>query len=89
VEINDFIRGTQIIAERYEHVLEFVDPSKFTNFEKIEFSKNRTGFWEEGYVTGWNAKRNEWDRKGGIRVKLATHYCEKYLTSSFLRSVKC
>jgi hypothetical protein len=87
-EMDKFIRETQTIAERHENVLEWVEPSKFTFIQKVEFSKNNIAYWEDGYLLAWNAEKKEWDRKGGHQVKLVTHYCEKYLTSHFLKSVK-
>ncbi|RIA90821.1 kinase-like domain-containing protein [Glomus cerebriforme] len=85
-EMDKFIRETQITAKRQETVIEWVSPSKFTRHKKVEFSKNNIAYWEDGYLLAWNAEKNEWDRKGGQWVKLVSHYCEKYLTSHFLKS---
>lgn len=87
-ELDRFIRETQVNAECPETVLEWVDPSEFTKIQNIEFSKNKTAYWKDGHLIGWNAGKNKWDRKGGQRVKLVSQYCEKYLTSHFLKSVK-
>ncbi|CAG8524028.1 34337_t:CDS:2, partial [Gigaspora margarita] len=73
-------------SEHPETIFEWIDYSKFTILEQIEFSKNHKAYWEEGHILSWNAKSKKWNRHGGQRVKLVTHYCEKYLTSNFLKS---
>ncbi|CAG8495843.1 1817_t:CDS:2 [Diversispora eburnea] len=65
VELDEFIRKTQITAERHECIFEWVDYSKFSFFEKVEHSKNHRAYWEEGPLLGWNTKSNEWTRNGG------------------------
>jgi hypothetical protein len=87
-EMDKFIRETQLNAERHETLLEWVDPSKFTFLQKVAFSKNKIAYWEDGYLLAWNAEKKEWDRNGRQKVKLVSHYCEKYLTSHFLKLVK-
>jgi hypothetical protein len=86
-EMDRYILETQTTAKRPETLLEWVEPSKFNNFEKIQFSKNKKAYWEEGYVIGYDIKKKEWKRSSGQWVKLVTHYCEKYLTKHFLKSV--
>src|SRR5688572_3483951 len=84
-EIDEFIRETQITAERHEFVFEWVDYSKFTLLEKVEHSKNHKAYWEEGPLIGWNSKTNEWNRNGKQWVKLITNFCgEKHYASRFL-----
>ncbi|CAG8488120.1 7377_t:CDS:2 [Acaulospora morrowiae] len=84
--IDEFIRKTQLTAERHEFVFEWVDYSKFSRLRKVKFSINNEAYWEEGYVTSWNSELNKWNRSGGQWVKLVSHYCEKYLISHFLKS---
>ncbi|CAG8592921.1 9468_t:CDS:2 [Gigaspora margarita] len=84
-EMDKFIQETQKLAERYETVLEWIDYTKFTKLEPIEFSKNYKAYWEEGHILGWDLESNKWKRHGGHWVKLITNYCEKYITS-FLKS---
>ncbi|KAF0558591.1 serine/threonine protein kinase [Gigaspora margarita] len=85
-EIDKFIQETQKNSERPETIFEWFDYSKFTILKQIEFSKNNKAYWEDGHILSWNEKSNKWNRHGGQWVKLVTHYCEKYLTSNFLKS---
>src|SRR4051812_583672 len=55
-EIDQFIRKTQITAQRHERVLEWLDYSKFTRLEKVEFSKNNKAYWDEGHLLGWDTE---------------------------------
>ncbi|CAG8463456.1 3773_t:CDS:2 [Acaulospora morrowiae] len=84
--IDKFIQKSQLAAERHEHVLEWVDYTKFTFLRKVDFSINKEAYWEDGYAINWNSELNKWNRSGRQRVKLITNYCEKYLISSFLKS---
>jgi len=86
IEMDRFLLYSQKNAKSHETVFEWVETSKFTRFEKIPFSKNNKAYWEEGYLLRWNAESGKWDRQGGVWVKLVTHYCEKYLTSWFLKA---
>ena len=88
-KMDKFILETQTIAQRHETVIEWVDYSKFTLIEKLEFSKNKKAYWEDGYLVDYNVKKKEWNRSGGRWIKLVTHYCEKYLIEHFLKSVYC
>ncbi|PKY44113.1 kinase-like protein [Rhizophagus irregularis] len=52
----------------------------------IDYVLSQFTYWKDGHLIGWNAGKNKWDRKGGQQVKLVSQYCEKYLTSHFLKS---
>ncbi|CAG8722917.1 14098_t:CDS:2, partial [Dentiscutata heterogama] len=82
---NDFIYNTQITAECHEHVLEFVDQTKFKNLERIQNSNNYIAVWEEGYLLSWNEKSHKWNRQGKQRVKLITNYYSEKLLVRFLK----
>ncbi|CAG8622901.1 15603_t:CDS:2, partial [Funneliformis mosseae] len=85
-EIDEFIRNSQITAKRHECVFEWVDYSKFTLLQKVEFSRNNKAYWEEGHLLRWDVKASEWFRHGGQWVKLVTNYsAEKHLGPRVLK----
>ncbi|CAG8555934.1 6585_t:CDS:2, partial [Racocetra fulgida] len=88
-EVDEFLRNTQITAERCESVFVWVDPSEFTQLEKVEYSKNNMAYWKEGHLLGWDLKSNKKIQYGGQWVKLVTNYCgEKHLATKFLKSLE-
>ncbi|CAG8523920.1 2238_t:CDS:2 [Dentiscutata heterogama] len=86
IEIDKFIRKTQITAERCECIFEWVDYSKFKFLEKIQLSNNHKAFWEDGHLLGWDKDLDKWNRQCGQWVKLVTNqYDEKHLIPRFLQ----
>ncbi|CAG8626985.1 18587_t:CDS:2, partial [Dentiscutata erythropus] len=86
IEIDKFIRKTQITAERRECIFEWVDYSKFKFLEKFQLFNNHKAFWEDGHLLGWDKDSDKWNRQGGQWVKLVTNqYDEKHLVPRFLQ----
>jgi hypothetical protein len=63
--IDKLIQTTQLKADSYENVLEWIE---FNRFKKIRDSKKNSfgitykAIWKDGFIRSWDYENNQWDR---------------------------
>src|ERR1051325_2423575 len=63
--IDKFIQETQLNAQRYEEVLEWIPYNRLTNIKYLAkggFSTVYKAIWLDGRIEEWNHDKNEWIR---------------------------
>ena len=91
VDIDKFIQDTQLSANKYEKVLEWIPYDRFYDIEYIAkggFGKVYRANWIDGYIKGRNIKDKNWYRLDyGMFVALKSLDNSKNVTSEFINEV--
>ena len=91
VDIDKFIQDTQLSANYYDKVLEWIPYDRFHNIEYIAkggFGKVYKANWIDGYITNWDNKNQNWNRCDSNKfVALKSLNNSKNVTSDFINEV--
>lgn len=63
--IDEFIQQTQLTANNYAEIIEWIPFNKFDNIEYLSkggFSIVYKGRWLDGHIRSWNHERKNWHR---------------------------
>src|SRR5919206_4407447 len=75
-DIDKFIQHTQLSANKYHEVLEWIPYDRFRNIEFIAkggFGNVYKAIWIDGYILNWDNKNQNWERdkpSNGFEVAL-------------------
>ncbi|RHZ85940.1 hypothetical protein Glove_58g112 [Diversispora epigaea] len=64
-EIDEFIQKTQLMATKYEEVIEWVPFDRFNKIEYLDkggFGKVFMAAWSDGYIISWDSQDKIWKR---------------------------
>ena len=89
-DIDEFIKQTQLDADRYNDIIECIPFSKFTNIKYLAKGGFGTVFkavWIDGYITGLDYQKNIWQRRVQIDVCLKGLDNSKDIKQEFLEEV--
>ena len=92
-DIDKFIQHTQLSANNYEQVLEWIPYDRFRNIEFIAkggFGNVYKAIWIDGYVREWDNKNQNWIRyktypHGEVALKSLNN--SKNVTTEFINEV--
>ena len=91
VDIDKFIQETQLSANNYRKILEWIPYDRFYNIEYIAkggFGKVYRANWIDGYIGKWGNKHQNWKRyKSNIPVALKSLNNSQNVTSEFLNVI--
>ena len=91
VDIDKFIQDTQLSANNYYKVLEWIPYDRFYDIEYIAkggFGKVYRTNWIDGYIDKWDIKNQNWKRLGSNKfVALKSLNNLKNITLEFLNEV--
>ena len=87
-EIDEYIQNSQLKAKCCEEVLEWIEYDKFANVEYLAkggFGITYKANWNEGCISNWDSKENQWIRYQGCSVTLkCSNYSQDILSIDFL-----
>jgi hypothetical protein len=90
-DIDKFIQETQLSAESFYKVLEWIPYNRFCNIEYIAaggFSKVYKANWIDGYIYKWDNKNQNWIRRESNKfVVLKSLNNSKNVTLKFMNEV--
>ena len=91
VDIDKFIQDTQLSANNYKKVLEWIPYDRFYDIEYIAkggFGKVYKANWIDGYILNWDIKNQNWERYDSNKfVALKSLNNSKNVTLEFLNEV--
>ena len=91
VDIDKFIQDTQLSANDYDKVLEWIPYDRFYDIEYIAkggFGKVYRANWIDGYIQNWDIKNQNWERyEPNEFVALKSLNNSKNVTLEFLNEV--
>ena len=91
INIDDFIKHTQLNATGIEEYLEYIDCKQFDLIEKTgkggEFSTVYSAIWVEGPRCIWDEDAEQWTRSGPIKVALKKLCNPQDINEEFLKRV--
>ena len=91
VDIDKFIQDTQLSANYYHKVLEWIPYDRFYDIEYIAkggFGKVYRANWIDGFIDEWDNKNQNWERFDPNRfVALKNLNNSKNVTSEFINEV--
>ena len=89
-DVDKLIQESQLNAENYREVLEWIEYDRFEDIEYITkggFGKVYKAIWKDGYITYWNFETNQWKRDKYTMVALKCLNNSKDITLEFLNEV--
>ena len=90
-EVDELIQKTQLKANEYKEVLEWIEYDRFENVEYLAKGGFGTVFkaiWKDGYIKNWGSENNQWKRMGGTKVALKCLYNSQDIAAEFLKEVR-
>ena len=91
-DIDEFVQNAQLKAKCCEEVLEWIEYDKFENVEYLAkggFGITYKAIWNEGYITNWDSRDNQWHRlQGSHPVTLKCSNNLQDITVELLREVR-
>ncbi|RHZ77272.1 hypothetical protein Glove_183g1 [Diversispora epigaea] len=87
-EIDEFIQKTQLIATKYEEVIEWIPFNRFSNIKYLDkggFGKVFMATWSDGYIISWNSQEKIWKSQQNVCLKSLNTSTNK---GGFLQEIK-
>src|SRR5947209_8716419 len=72
-DVDKLIQESQLNAENYREVLEWIEYDRFENIEYITkggFGKIYKAIWKDGFICRWDYETNRWYKWGNMSVAL-------------------
>ncbi|RIB19965.1 kinase-like domain-containing protein [Gigaspora rosea] len=90
--VDDFIKETQLNAESYEQVLEWIPFEKFYDIEFFAeggFSRVYSAIWTEGYILNWDQSKNQWKRfEARVKVALKVLNNSQEISQEYINEIR-
>ncbi|GBC18495.1 kinase-like domain-containing protein [Rhizophagus irregularis DAOM 181602=DAOM 197198] len=95
-EVDKFIQKTQLKAEYYKEILEWIEYDRFENVEYLAkggFGTIYKAIWKDGFIEKWDSENNQWERRKNpighknFPVALKCLHNSQDITSEFLREI--
>lgn len=91
LEIDEFIQRSQLQTTKSEEILEWIPHEKFSSVEYLSeggFGKVYKAKLIDGYIKGWDAKNDKWERdKDAREVVLKSLHNSQNIATDFLQEI--
>ncbi|CAG8540093.1 7208_t:CDS:2 [Acaulospora morrowiae] len=91
LEIDKFIRDSQLRASNNREVLEWIPFNKFRSLKFVArggYASVYFAVWTDGFIKKWNYQNGQWERRSKWKVALKFMDCSNKITSEFLDEIE-